>query len=241
MKYNTEHYNRVQKWFDLTGMDQKKKLRGSNSQHGYLIYALYILEQMNAPKGAKVLEIGCGDGMVMNKIGGLRPDIDFFGIDISNKLVDEARLNNPSATFAVANAIEGIPFEIKFEIIISFSTIQYFPPDEVLNLNKVCANSISKNGRIIHCSIPDSRKKLVTQIDGFCYRFPSLLSMGLGFLKYLITPRNSFNKKDGSYWHNAENIKIKSEREIDNCIVNIKRPSDSWYRFDYSIEFEEES
>ncbi len=90
MKNNAEHYNHVQRWFDQTWSDQQKQ-RGLNSEYGSLVYALYIIEQMNAPKGAKVLEIGCGNGLVMNKMSNLPPDIDFFGIDISNKLVERAR------------------------------------------------------------------------------------------------------------------------------------------------------
>ena len=99
----TEHYNHVQNWFDHADED---KLRGITTEYGELTYALYILEKMDAPKNGKVLEIGCGDGLVMKKITELRPDIDFYGVDISEKLIERAKKNNPNSSFIATNVIK---------------------------------------------------------------------------------------------------------------------------------------
>ena len=64
MKDRVGHYKRVQEWFDKA---DESKQRGLNLEYGYLTYALYIIQQMDALKDSKVLVIGCGDGLVMKK------------------------------------------------------------------------------------------------------------------------------------------------------------------------------
>jgi len=231
----TEHYDNVQKWFNQANEVQQ---RGLNSEYGYLSYALYIIEQMNAPKNAKVLEIGCGDGLVMKKIAELRPDIDFFGIDISENLIKQAKINNPNATLTTTNVIKGIPFNTKFDRIISFSTIQYFPPEDLLNLNELCLKSVNKEGKIIHCSIPDNKKKLAVLINGMSTRFSPLLANLRAIIIYILKSGERYGN-DGSYWHDAEKIKTNMEVAHNDCFVEIKRPSDSWYRFDYVLNFKD--
>ena len=48
------HYQQVKEWFKSEDVN---RLRGLNTEYGYLLYAHYMLEQMQAPENAKVLEI----------------------------------------------------------------------------------------------------------------------------------------------------------------------------------------
>ena len=69
-------------------------------------------------------------------------------------------------------------------------------------------------------------------------RFSPLLANILALAAYFLKFGKRYGK-DGSYWHDAEKIKAKTESNYNDCLVEIKRPSDTWYRFDYSLKFKE--
>lgn len=52
-------------------------------------------------KNARVLELGCGPGNVTQYLLSKRPDFQLLGTDLSVKMLELARANNPSATFEV--------------------------------------------------------------------------------------------------------------------------------------------
>lgn len=79
-------------------------LRRNNSEIGITLYAYYIIDKVNIEPGFKYLDIGCGDGKIMKKIMEIVPNCEIDGIDISEKLVNYAKLNNKQSNFFVGNA-----------------------------------------------------------------------------------------------------------------------------------------
>ena len=53
--------------------------------HGRRVEVLsrHLAELM--PEGARVLDVGCGDGLITSLVGGRRPDVDVSGIDIATR------------------------------------------------------------------------------------------------------------------------------------------------------------
>ena len=165
----------------------------------------------------------------MHHMASIRQDIKFYGLDISKSLINMARELNPNASFVCGNALEGIPFDEKFDRIVSFSVAQYFPHSDFVQLNQLCVDSLGTRERgVIHCSIPDISKKLPIAINEQFERYGSIFAVLRGIAVYLLKMRGNIYGHDGSFWHDAEKLRR-------DYRVEIKRPSDSWYRFDLLI------
>lgn len=75
----------------------------------YLKIKRYLLDRFGIPKGARVLEIACGQGYhvdLMRRLG-----MNATGVDISREGVVFARQRFPKCTFAHLDATEEMPFE----------------------------------------------------------------------------------------------------------------------------------
>ena len=60
-----------------------------------------------------------------------RPDINFFGTDISQSQIDKVNINMRNVKFKTGNALDEIKFEEEFDLIFSFLTVQYIQPREI--------------------------------------------------------------------------------------------------------------
>jgi S-adenosylmethionine-diacylgycerolhomoserine-N-methlytransferase len=57
----------------------------------YLLGRDELIAQLRPPFGARVLEIGCGTGRNLIRVARIYPDVECFGIDVSNVMLDTAR------------------------------------------------------------------------------------------------------------------------------------------------------
>lgn len=64
--------------------------------------------------GNRVLDFGCGNGRILELLG--NKDIEYFGVDISQKLIDIASLkySNSSLKFEKISGYESLPFEANY-------------------------------------------------------------------------------------------------------------------------------
>lgn len=74
----------------------------------------------------KILDVGCGRGLLLKKVRKLAsPGSEFFGLDISPKLCEIARENNPGATIVCGDA-ENLPFdENQFDIVFMTEALEH--------------------------------------------------------------------------------------------------------------------
>jgi len=63
----------------------------------YLLGRDKLIAELNPPRGAHVLEIGCGTGRNLIHIARTYPGVECFGIDVSNVMLDTARRSIKSA------------------------------------------------------------------------------------------------------------------------------------------------
>lgn len=115
---------------------------------------LSYLQQLNLPKGAKVLELGGGAGQTAKKICEL--NFNFTGIDISQHLIDESNkkceqyVNNGTAKFICQSMEKKFPLNNdEFDVCIIVGSMQY-----VGDLNMCFAEInrvLKKNGNLIIC------------------------------------------------------------------------------------------
>ena len=77
----------------------------------------------------KILEVGCGNGLILERIINQTKNADIYGIDISNNLIEEAKRAIPlfKNNLLVGDASK-LPFEKEFfDTVYSNSIFQYFP------------------------------------------------------------------------------------------------------------------
>jgi len=73
------------------------RLRGRVSENIAIRYAAYVLDRIAPPKGSTILDLGCGDGLIMHAMLILKPDLHIDGIELSPKLTERAKINNPES------------------------------------------------------------------------------------------------------------------------------------------------
>ena len=64
-------------------------------------YKQKILELCKVPEGSKVLDVGCGNGSLLDAIR-LRYDTEAYGIDISPNMIEECRKQYNGIRFEVS-------------------------------------------------------------------------------------------------------------------------------------------
>lgn len=102
------------------------------------------IEKVNA----KVLEIGCGPGNITRYLLAKRPDFDIFGIDIAPNMIELAKKNNPTASFAVMDSRNINEIHSKYDAIVCGFCLPYLSQADnhkfILDTNQI----LNKNGLI---------------------------------------------------------------------------------------------
>jgi len=100
---------------------------------------------------AKVLEIGCGPGNITKYLLSKRPDFDIFGIDIAPNMIELAKKNNPTASFAVMDSRDINEIQSKFDAIICGFCLPYLSQTDTYKLIQD-SNQLLNNRGLIYLS-----------------------------------------------------------------------------------------
>lgn len=216
-------YKDIEEWFDS---NKDGSLRNSNSSSHLEHLTKYVLEKCKFQKGSKILEIGCGDGLILASIEKKRPDLVLSGIDLSKIQIKKAQSLLPKIEFFAGNFLD-VEISSTFDAIFSFSTFQYIKRDDINKFNKKCLDLIDTSGKVSHLSIPNTSFRRE-------YYYKSLKNSRNNFVAFSMSLIKNLSQKygkDGSNWHNPNYIK---GQDLD-CKVCIDSPSDSWYRFNFHL------
>ena len=99
------------------------------------------------PKGAKILDFGCGLGIPHDKFFA-KNGFAVTGIDISQKHIDIAKKNVPGAKF-IKGDFSRMKFKEKFDAVVSFYAIFHIPREEHKKLFKKMRSLLKKGGLIL--------------------------------------------------------------------------------------------
>jgi SAM-dependent methyltransferase len=103
----------------------------------------------SVPAGAKVLDVGCGNGWLLDVFGDAR--IDYIGVDQSEGLLKEARSLHPGYIFRSADILElsQVP-EYDFDRVFSVAVLHHLPGSNLrLAALKQMKSKIKPEGKII--------------------------------------------------------------------------------------------
>ena len=103
------------------------------------------------PTRAKVLDVGCGTGRPVCQILA-DADIEVHGIDISEKMVQLARVNVPKAKFSVADMVEYKP-PCPYDAVLSILNLFQFPHNTVRAQMTRFAEWLRPGGLFLLCMV----------------------------------------------------------------------------------------
>jgi len=85
-----------------------------------------MIRALKLPRGAQVLEIGCGRGVALPVLDDRLEPVELIGLDIDGALLAEARVRvRNTCTYAtlVEGDVRDLPFEVgRFDLVIDFGT-----------------------------------------------------------------------------------------------------------------------
>lgn len=126
-----------------------------------------IFHAINLPNKGRLLDYGCGQGVLTALLKQTLPEWDIVGVDISVKAIESARLRYPTCDFYVLNELKT---KQKFDIVFTHHVLEH-----VLNLEKSLddiASLCTQQGKQLHilpCGNPGSLEYRVAQFtkNGF--------------------------------------------------------------------------
>ncbi len=97
-------------------------------------------------ENSKILEIGCGPGNITKYLLSKKPDLSIFATDIAPNMIEIAKRNNPSASFAVIDSRHIDQIKTKFDAMVCGFCLPYLSPDDCKKLIYDMANILNENG-----------------------------------------------------------------------------------------------
>lgn len=163
-----------------------------------------------------ILEIGCGPGNITKYLLSKRPDFKILATDISPNMIELAKRNNPTSSFAVMDSRHIDQIKTNFDAVICGFCIPYLSSADCEKLIYNTANILNKNGLLYISFVEGDSKKSGFQKgstgDRIYFYFHNLDTLKVNLIK-----------------NNFETIKIykiqykKSQNEIDYHTVMITK------------------
>ena len=178
MKNNTINKKEIEKfssiaeeWWDPTGkfkpLHKFNPIRISYIKNN-IIKSLKLNNNEKPLKKVKILDIGCGGGLLtepMKKLGA-----DVVGIDASEKNIKIAKLhskkNNLNIKY-ICSSPENYQINEKFDVILNMEIIEHV--DNVNQFLKSCSNLLKKNGMMFVATLNKTLKSYIFAIVGAEY------------------------------------------------------------------------
>ena len=226
----SNHYLSVEDYFD-NSINSFCQQRGKTSEVGLMSYAAYLLDRIQPNEGAKLLDVGCGDGLPMAMISKMRPDLKIDGLELSENLAALAKENNPEGEIYTGNALDVALPAGKYNTIFSFSFLQYIPLNDVSVVQQHLVKSIISGGGgvIIHCSIPDVHMQPISMAE-YIFKEKGMSGWWRTPIAYIISRirRGNIYGDGHGFWHDPKKLQIQLEQIGQTEIL----PGDVYYRFD---------
>ena len=117
------------------GQFKRGKWRDSEENGQNLGSVSRFVVERSFSKETTVLDVGCGSGVQGQYLAGV-PNVKYFGSDISEEAIIQAKERVPKGTFWVGNMEDGPQSDNKFDVIIFAEVLLYCDYKEVLEVYK---------------------------------------------------------------------------------------------------------
>ena len=224
-----QDFKKLEKHFDASDEELLRSTHEGVLDEHLSHYTSRLTEFFLTNQVNRVLDFGCGDGRVLQAFAEKYPDISFVGVDLSKENISVARDKYSSSNISyhqVAGGVEDTSHLGSFDLIFSFSVVQYFDAPSMVILVKQLKNALNPQGTLVHMSIPDSKHY---------FRYPvsdsasviSFLKSSVRLFLTLINRDKSYGKN--GFWWSRDLLMTLHKKDFQSvrCLV-----SDSWYRFD---------
>jgi SAM-dependent methyltransferase len=128
---------------ELSATEEVRK-RASHGLHPSIV-------ELVAPwfRGARVLELGCGTGVLAARLGGSTES--YFGIDVSASAIDAARgsATHSQVAFACDNIVTADLSKRSFDVIYSNDVLEHLHPEDGNTLLARCRRALRPGGTLI--------------------------------------------------------------------------------------------
>lgn len=115
--------------------------------------------EMVEKKNARILDIACGPGNISKYLLNKRPDFKILGIDLSDKMIELAKINNPTADFLIMDGRDISQLKNKFDGIVAGFILPYLSKEEAIKLIYDSAKLLDKNGVLYLSTMEDDYGK----------------------------------------------------------------------------------
>lgn len=111
------------------------------------------------PKEAAILEVACGPGNITRHLLARRPDFKLLGIDLADKMIDLARINNPGAEFRVMDGRNIGELEQQFDGILCGFGLPYLSQEEAHQFIQNASHLLQPGGILYLSTMEDEYSK----------------------------------------------------------------------------------
>ena len=145
---------------------------------------------------AKVLELGCGPGMITKYLLSKKPQLQILGTDLAPNMIDLAKKNIPNAVFQVMDCRDIANLDRKFNAIVAGFCIPYLTPSEVKLFIKDCTELLESNGLFYVSFVPGDESQSHWQVgssgDRVYFNYHSLENLTKVFLDHGLAIKKEF-------------------------------------------------
>ena len=110
-------------------------------------------------KNPEVLEIACGPGNVSRYLLDKRPDLNIIGIDLAVKMIELAKVNNPTVEYQVMDCLDISQLEHKFDAVMSGFCMPYINKHDCIKQIQDVSELIKPGGLFYLSTMEDDPAK----------------------------------------------------------------------------------
>jgi SAM-dependent methyltransferase len=106
------------------------------------------LNRLEIEPGERILDLGCGTGVLIQRLLQVTPEIQVFGIDPCAEMLEIAKQKLPESVDLKVSSADNLPFPSNyFDVVVSTSAFHYFrDPSQALQEAK---RILKRNGRLV--------------------------------------------------------------------------------------------
>lgn len=110
----------------------------------YLTYMTIVKETVEKLPGKSVLDIGCGDGFLLNSLN--KPEAKLLGVDVSERPVLFAKAFSTRAEFRVQDIFD---MEGSFDIVVLTEVMEHIPDDLIQRFMNQAKRLVAPGGHLV--------------------------------------------------------------------------------------------